>query len=101
MSTSKPLTDRQAALLERVCLRRYTVIFAHYMGNHQPNESVRVDDQQGGCDHTFRPTTAESLRARGLVRYAHRGHGFSHVKPTQAGLDHYRASLKAPSQPIR
>jgi hypothetical protein len=88
MSTSKPLTDRQAALLERVCLRRYTVIFAHYMGNHQPNESVRVDDQQGGC-------------ARGLVRYAHRGHGFSHVKPTQAGLDHYRASLKAPSQPIR
>jgi hypothetical protein len=93
MSTSKPLTDRQAALLERVCLRRYTVVFYHYMGTHRPNDSVRIDDEQGDYDRTFRPATVESLRARGLVRYVSQGPGWSHIKPTQAGLDHYRANL--------
>lgn len=91
------LSRRQSEMLERVCLRRYTVVFEHYMGSHRPNESVYVDEAVGGQEETqrdwsFRPTTVEALRQRKLVHLVSIGQGHSHVKPTAAGLDAYRAA---------
>lgn len=92
--TTPKLSARQMALLERVCLKRYIVIFGHYMGSMQPNESVRVEeDGVRLADHTFRPATVESLRSRGLVRLVRQGQGWSHVKPTSEGLESFRAAL--------
>lgn len=88
---STRLSTRQAELLERVCLRRYTVHFAHYMGSFTPNESVRVEDSEGSWDSSFRPSTADALRSRGLVRYQRQGHGFSILVPTTEGMRIYRA----------
>lgn len=93
------LSKRQAELLERVCLKRYTVAFTHYMGNHQPNESVRIDDATGDTfsDFTFRPTTVYALHSKGLVQFKRQAHGFSHILPTRAGLDYYQRSKQASS----
>lgn len=82
------LSERQRELLERVCLKRYTVVFQHYMGSFRPNESVDVDEEgKLRTDRSFRPTTVEALRSRGLVRLVSQGQGWSHVKPTRAGLE--------------
>lgn len=88
---SARLSTRQMELLERVCLRRYTVHFNHYMGSFSPNESVRVADSEGSWDDSFRPATVEALRQRGLVSFRRRGPGFSIVIPTADGLELYRA----------
>lgn len=90
-NTTTRLSERQRELLERVCLKRYTVVFEHYMGSFRPNESVYVDaNDNSRRDHSFRPATVEALRKRGLVHLVSKGQGWSHVKPTAAGLDLYR-----------
>lgn len=107
MTTSEPYIDkrnpmtklstRQAALLERVCLRRYQVRFSHYMGSFQPNESVTVyEDGQRG-DRTFRAITANALRDKGLVTFKSYAPSASEVKPTRAGLELFQASRKEQS----
>lgn len=90
------LSKRQTELLERVCLKRYRVQFDHYMGSFRRSESVSVFDTSGSyerpADYSFRPSTAEALRSKGLVRYASTGaSGTSIVKPTREGLEHFSA----------
>jgi hypothetical protein len=45
-------------------------------------------------DRTFRPSTAEALHRRSLIRFSKEGQptGQSLLKPTRAGLDQYIAS---------
>jgi hypothetical protein len=100
---SGKLPARQAELLERVCLKRYTVTFVHYMGSFQPNESVIVVDAQtpqgvvgAAIDRSFRPSTTEALRSKGLVRYSREGvgPGTSILEPTRLGLETFKSSRK-------
>lgn len=98
------LPKRQRELLERVCLKRYRVLFSHYLGTFNPNERVTVYDYGRGrrpetaeyesADQSFRPSTAEALRKRGLIHYSKKDQvaGHSLLQPTRAGLDHYLAS---------
>ena len=101
MAIDMKLPKRQGELLERVCLKRYRVVFDHYMGSFRPNESVRVYDEHGdpgvvggSVDASFRPSTAEALRSKGLVRYTKTERYADHsiLKPTSEGLDAFAAS---------
>lgn len=84
----KKLSPRQLALLERVCLKKYTVRYSGYAGNFRPNASVSVQLADGPLDHSFLPHTLYSLEERKLVQ---RIPGGSHIDfkivPTPAGLD--------------
>lgn len=93
MTTATKLSNRQAELLERVCLRRYTVRFSHYMGSFQPNERVEIEEDGRAADWSFRPQTVYALRERGLVVLRNDGPGHSEVRPTTAGLDWMRERL--------
>ena len=86
------LSDRQAALLTRICLKRYEVIHEGYMGSWRPNESVRVWDRidRGASDRSFRTSTLGALIDKGLVRRVPVELGrdnSAEVKPTKAGLE--------------
>lgn len=94
MPTTTKISKRQTELLQRICLKRYTVRLHHYMGWFNPNEYVTVeeersptDEQRAYTDRTFRPSTVEALRSKGLVRYVKSSQGVSIILPTRAGLD--------------
>ena len=90
------LSDRQAELLERVCLKAYEVRFLHYMGTWRENESVQVYRRdEHGVDTSFRPTTAKALQDRGLVVFKRTGHAESEIRPTREGLDLFIAQREA------
>jgi hypothetical protein len=107
----KKLSDRQHQLLKRVCLKRYRVMHEGYLGSFRPNASVVIYDNNSGgfeigsaIDGSFRPSTVNALRDRGLVRLTMAESGCNdnttEVKPTAEGLRVYmelKGSCSAPS----
>lgn len=94
------LSKRQAELFERVCLKRYRVMHEGYMGSWRPNESILVYELDAGrtiavhTDRSFRSSTYDALRDRGLVRAQRArvgGDNSSEVKPTSEGIELFKA----------
>lgn len=88
------MSKRQRELLERVCLKRYRVVFHHYMGSFHDSESVSVESDAAAADNSFRASTVAALRDRELIILRKDGPGTSVVVPTRAGLDAFIAQRR-------